>query len=335
MRALAIIAILFAVLTAGLSLKSSAATNSSGGALVYEVRCASCHQATGRGTGPFPALAHNADVVASDTQQLIATVLEGRTGPVRISGKQYGSTMPAFKDVLSNAEIAAVLTYVRSSWGNRAPAISEDQIAAAAKPVAFSGATIFVTTCGNCHPSGGGATASAPPLDANPHVTAADPRPMLAIIVNGMSGAVTVNNKTYDAPMPSWHARLSNGDVAAVATYIRSAWSNHASAVTEQEVGASGPAVSVAIGHSIYDARCAACHGQNGSGVAGVSLAGSAHVTAVDPGALIRTVLVGRNAMPSWRGQLSNADIASVLTYIRSAWSNKAAPVAESAVAAQ
>jgi mono/diheme cytochrome c family protein len=57
-------------------------------------------------------------------------------------------------------------------------------------------------------------------------------------------------------------------------------------------------------------------------------------VTATDPNGIIATVEQGRNLMPSWKGQLTAGDIAAVLTYVRSAWGNKAAPVTQQQVAA-
>jgi cbb3-type cytochrome c oxidase subunit III len=137
--------------------------------------------------------------------------------------------------------------------------------------------------------------------------------------------------------MPTWKGQLSNADIAAVATYVRSAWGNKASAVTEQEVAAAGPSVSTVVGASIYSARCVACHKANGGGGQGgmfPALAGNAHVTSADPKDLLATISHGRNMMPSWKGQLSAGDIAAVATYIRSAWGNKAGPVTEADVAA-
>jgi mono/diheme cytochrome c family protein len=88
----------------------------------------------------------------------------------------------------------------------------------------------------------------------------------------------------------------------------------------------------VLAGASIYSARCAACHKANGGGVRDgmfPALAGNTLVTAADPKDVLATIAHGRNMMPSWKGQLSAADIAAVATYIRSAWGNKASPVNE------
>jgi len=89
------------------------------GAAIYASKCVSCHKADGKGGGPFPALAGNAGVTAKDPSAMIAETVKGK------------GLMPAYGGKLSNAEIAAVLTYVRSSWGNNASAITEAQVAAA------------------------------------------------------------------------------------------------------------------------------------------------------------------------------------------------------------
>ncbi len=302
------------------------------GPAIFAANCAACHQSNGQGSGPFPPLAGNPDVTAADTSTIIAIVLNGKTGPITINGKQYSGAMPAWRDKLSNAEIAAVLSYVRSAWTNNAPPVSEDQVALAAKPVMLSGGSIFAAKCTTCHQPNGQGTATYPPLDGNPHVVASDPSEMIATIVNGRSGPLTLNGKAYNGKMPTWKGQLSNPEIAAVATYVRSAWSNKASGVTEQMVAA---AVLTTLGRSLYGQRCAACHKANGSGgVPFPALAGNGRVNASDPTGIIATIKNGKGIMPSWRGQLSNADIAAIVSYIRSAWGNRASSVSEADVKA-
>ena len=81
--------------------------------------CSACHQKDGAGVkGAFPALAGDPFVV-SDREALAGVVLSGRGG------------MPTFKDDLSDADIAAILTYVRSAWGNKAAPVTPESVAAA------------------------------------------------------------------------------------------------------------------------------------------------------------------------------------------------------------
>ncbi|MGA9944060.1 MAG: c-type cytochrome [Candidatus Cybelea sp.] len=297
------------------------------GKAIFLVNCAACHQATGHGGGPYPPLAGNPDVNRVDSAGLIQTVLNGRTGPITVNGAQYGGNMPSWRGQLSNAQIAAVLTYVRTAWNNSAPAVSEDQVAAARSPEALSGAELFATKCATCHQAAGQGTSIYPPLAGNPVVSAADPSTMIGVIVNGRSGPLTVSGKTYDNQMPTWKGQLSDASIAAVASYVRSAWGNNAPPVTEEEVAAAGSPVSVQVGASIYAKNCAACHQANGNGGVGPALAENPHVNVANPTPMLTTILQGRNLMPSWRGQLSATDIAAVATFVRSSWGNNAGPV--------
>jgi ubiquinol-cytochrome c reductase cytochrome b subunit len=110
----------------GLAGTSSASAQ---GTSVYSNNCSGCHGATGQGTpGAFPPLAGNAAVTAADPKDIIHIVLDGKTGPLKVGSTTYNGTMPAWKSQLKPDEIAAVLTYIRSSWGNSAPAVTADQV---------------------------------------------------------------------------------------------------------------------------------------------------------------------------------------------------------------
>lgn len=89
------------------------------GADLFKQNCSACHQPDGKGIpGAFPALAGNA-FVQGPGDVVATTVLNGRGG------------MPSFREDLSRAQIAAILTFVRSAWGNTAPAIDEATVAGA------------------------------------------------------------------------------------------------------------------------------------------------------------------------------------------------------------
>lgn len=303
------------------------------GKAIFAANCAACHGAQGGGGGPFPPLAGNPHVAAADTATLITTVLNGRSSPIEVNGRSYGGVMPSWKGTLSNADIAAVLSYVRSAWGNDAPIVTTDQVAAANAPSGMSGAQIFAAKCATCHQARGQGTVKIPPLAGNPVVTASDPAQMIGIIVNGRSGPLTVNGTAYNGKMPTWSGQLSNADIAAVATYVRSAWGNNAAGISEEQVAAAGPAVLATVGASIFTRNCERCHQAAGQGTRTIpGLAGNADVTAADPTGIITTVEQGHHLMPSWKGQLSAADIAAVLTYVRSAWGNHAAAVSQAQV---
>ena len=78
-------------------------------------------------------------------------------------------------------------------------------------------------------------------------------------------------------------------------------------------------------GEKVYAANCVACHQANGKGVPGAfpALDGSQMVNGPQDGQ-ISILLNGKNAMPSWKGTLSDTEIAAVITYTRNNWSNKA-----------
>lgn len=88
-------------------------------------------------------------------------------------------------------------------------------------------------------------------------------------------------------------------------------------------------------GEQLFNDNCAACHQKTGLGVKGAfpALAADKFVTG-SPAALTATVLVGRGGMPAFKSELSDDQVAAVLTYIRGAWGNKARPVSGAEVAA-
>lgn len=303
------------------------------GRAVFLQNCTACHEPEGEGGGPYPPLAGDPNVTQADSASLVRLILNGRSGPVSVDGTQYGGDMPGWRAQLSDAQIAAVITYIRSAWGNNAPAVSSEQVAAARLPETLTGAAIFTLKCSACHLPSGQGTDDFPALAGDALVTAADPSAMLGIIVNGRTGPVVVNGKTYSGIMPAWPGQLTDADLAALATYIRSRWGNHASPVTEEDVIAAGPTISLRIGASVFANNCSVCHGNEGGGGVGPALAGNARVTG-DPDALLTTIMQGKSSMPSWRGQLSDGEIAAVATFIRTSWGNSASAVSVQAVTA-
>ncbi len=89
---------------------------------VYIATCIACHQAQGEGIpGLHPPLA-NTNYVLGDKINLINIILLGMYDPVTIDSVKYTSVMPSFAQ-LTDQEIADVLSYVRNSFGNKAPVI--------------------------------------------------------------------------------------------------------------------------------------------------------------------------------------------------------------------
>jgi len=93
------------------------------------VGCVACHQSTGQGVaGQFPPLAGSDWLLGEGPNRIIRIVLNGFSGPVQVSGAQFNNTMLPFKDVLDDEKIAAVLTYVRSEWGNKGAPVTPEQV---------------------------------------------------------------------------------------------------------------------------------------------------------------------------------------------------------------
>ena len=99
------------------------------GKKVFTQNCAICHQSTGLGVaGQFPPLLGTEWVLSQDwhgDNHLVKQVLYGIQGPITVKGLPYNNAMAAWNQ-LTDQQIAAVLTYVRSEWGNNAPPITTE-----------------------------------------------------------------------------------------------------------------------------------------------------------------------------------------------------------------
>ena len=93
------------------------------GGQVYTEQCVACHRADGEGVArAYPALARNPGVIMGSTINAIRVVLNGGFPPGTAGNpRPYG--MPPFAQKLSDDDVASVLTYVRNTWGNQAPAV--------------------------------------------------------------------------------------------------------------------------------------------------------------------------------------------------------------------
>ena len=93
--------------------------------------CVTCHQANGKGVpGSFPPLA-GSEFVQGGSKRLGMILLKGLQGPLKVESATFNGAMPTWEKVLSDKQIASILTYVRQEWGNKAGEITPEQIAAA------------------------------------------------------------------------------------------------------------------------------------------------------------------------------------------------------------
>ena len=99
------------------------------GKALFSANCVTCHQATGLGVpGQYPPLAGSEVELGDATNHLIAIVLKGLQGPVVVEGKPFNNAMQAWEAQYTDSQLAAILTYVRSDWGNNAPPITADMV---------------------------------------------------------------------------------------------------------------------------------------------------------------------------------------------------------------
>ena len=103
------------------------------GRRVFTQNCMVCHQTTGLGVArQFPPLAGSEWVLGQDwhgDNHLVKIVLKGLQGPIQVQGSTFNNAMPTWS-MLTDEQIAAVLTYIRSEWGNAAPPIPADYVKA-------------------------------------------------------------------------------------------------------------------------------------------------------------------------------------------------------------
>jgi mono/diheme cytochrome c family protein len=99
------------------------------GRVVYARLCSQCHQYSGMGDpAKAPPLVGAEWVLGAGPGRTGRILLDGFTGEVNIQGKMWNLSMPSWKEQLSDEDIAATLSYIRSEWGHRASVIRPEQI---------------------------------------------------------------------------------------------------------------------------------------------------------------------------------------------------------------
>jgi mono/diheme cytochrome c family protein len=145
----------------GSAAASALATADDLGATVYAANCAGCHGQAGGGRPPIiPPLAGNDSVMASEPTNVIGAVLGG------LPPWNHGPAMPSFAAGLSDAEIAALTNYVRTSWGNNATANTTPADVMGARSVAIvppmANGMSDAFGCPHVSPAGGNAALADP-----------------------------------------------------------------------------------------------------------------------------------------------------------------------------
>ena len=107
------------------------------GKKIFSANCQTCHQANGLGVpGQYPPLA-GSEIVNGGSRRPATIVMKGLQGPVTVKGQRFGAAvMQPWEKTLTDQKVAAVLTYIRSEWGNNASPVAPEQITALRKELA-------------------------------------------------------------------------------------------------------------------------------------------------------------------------------------------------------
>lgn len=127
MKTVLLIAVTVLVASGFAGVGSGAQDTMARGKKVYETYCLPCHMADGGGVPRMNPPLSKTVYVLGDKKRLIGIVLNGMDEPLEIDGETYSNVM-APHAFLKDQEIADVLTYVRNSFGNKAPAITAEEV---------------------------------------------------------------------------------------------------------------------------------------------------------------------------------------------------------------
>jgi mono/diheme cytochrome c family protein len=120
--------LVLALISCGGNKKPADETTADPGREIYMKYCLACHQAPGSGvSGMYPTL-QKTDWVNGDKSRLISLLLNGQQGEITVNGQVFRGIMPTHQ-YLTDEQIADVLTYVRSNFGNTANAVLPEEVA--------------------------------------------------------------------------------------------------------------------------------------------------------------------------------------------------------------
>lgn len=100
------------------------------------------------------------------------------------------------------------------------------------------GKQVFGNVCAVCHQASGNGVAGAFPPLAKSDFLVADPKRAIHVVINGLSGKVTVNGQHFDSVMPPFGAQLTDREVASVLTYVLNSWGNPGGRIDAKDVAA-------------------------------------------------------------------------------------------------
>ena len=95
---------------------------------LFTAHCASCHGADGKETEGGPPPLEGSRWLSGPESRVIKIVLHGVRGDIEVNGKNYNLEMPGFARVLSDADVAALVTFVRATWGALPEPVTEERV---------------------------------------------------------------------------------------------------------------------------------------------------------------------------------------------------------------
>lgn len=273
------------------------------GGLGYAQYCVTCHRQGGEGVKDiFPPLAGNPTITSANPETLVHITLTGWKTP-ETSSHPRGFTMPGFTE-LSDIEIAEILTFIRTNWGNKAApvkpalvkAMREDLSVKVTKTAAFAsprlsnllaapnaeqlvrGMRLHLETkkllpnnvgndlnCGSCHTNAGTVAQGSPFVGVSAMFPSYGARAGRVITVEERINGCFVRSMN-GKPLPK-----ESADMKAMVAYYD--WMKNGHKMGDKVPGRgigkvdSSLVPNVENGKKVYATQCAACHGQNGEGI--------------------------------------------------------------------
>lgn len=271
--------------------------------LGYVQFCSTCHRNDGRGVAKiFPPLAGNKSILSEDPTSVIHVVLSGwKSAETKTNHRIVG--MPEYGS-LSDSELAGIITFIRSSWGNSAPAVSVDQVKAVRGQLNLSSqaTTKFVTprfsnmleksnsgqlvygmrlmsdtgvllpnnvgnslNCSSCHTNAGTVA------NASPFVGVAAQFPTYAPRAGKIIDLEDRINGCFKRSMNGKALEKDSNEMKAMVSYMK--WLNGPYKKDDVNPGRGIGKIDKTLtpdlnnGKVVYQAQCAICHGSNGEGV--------------------------------------------------------------------
>lgn len=350
--------ILLPLTTVGQAHSNQLAIAISKGKKIYEQYCAACHMNNGEGTTlGAPALKKG---LASSS---FITIDKPVSRNIDIVLNGAGTLMPSFKKILSNEQLAEVITYTRNAWGNNTgDFITPDEIQQQRvyikenlslnldqpnllKTFMQNGKLEYRAYCARCHQLDGKGQAPYGPKLKGSYITRNSEliTYKIDLVLKGAAGT----------RMRSYANQLSDLELAGILTYIANDWGNNGNQLIwpsqikaererlaklsseEEDVNKKYTQRELMMkGQITYMAFCARCHLPSGLGGAqrGVRpLRGSYLLTKGPVNDSIDVVLVGvpGTIMRTFANRLTNYELAAIITYVRNMWGNKTGDVVQ------